>query len=176
MSSVFSERLQEGKIGESRIAKWFIERGFTVLPVYEIEIGRGKGPQLFMPNKELIAPDMFIFRRNDGRQLNCYWIEAKHKSAFSWHRKTNRWVTGIDLKHYEHYCEVDAQTPWPVFLMFLHKGEQAKDSPPNSPKGLFGNSLQYLKKHENHRSPNWGKTGMVYWAIEHLNKVEDYVV
>jgi hypothetical protein len=134
-----------------------------VLPVYEKVIHTGKGPQLYMPNKALIAPDLFAFGAG-----KAFWIEAKHKTAFSWHRLTQRWVTGIDLRHYADYCQVDDETPWPVWLFFLHEGGQAKDSPPNSPEGLFGQTLAILRTCENHRHENGGKAGMVYWAKESL--------
>lgn len=166
MSTAFRESLRVGKVGESKIAQYFKDKGYNVLPVYEIEIDSGKGPQLFTPNKQLIAPDMLVFKMD-----KCFWIEAKHKTAFTWHRNTQKWTTGVDLKHYEHYCEVDNCSPWPVWLMFLHRGGQAKDSPADSPAGLFGNTLEHLREHENHRSPNWGKYGMVYWNIGSLKKL-----
>jgi hypothetical protein len=52
--------------------------------------------------------------------------------------------------------------------MFLHKGGQAKDSPAESPAGLFGQEIGLLQKAENHRSANWGRSGMVYWAVDSL--------
>lgn len=159
----FEANLDFGRVGESRIATWLKARGLSILPVYEIEKQTGKGPRLFLPNKKLIAPDMFVFKGN-----KAYWIEAKHKTAFSWHRNTERWVTGIDLKHYADYCEIDDFSPWPVYLMFLHDGGQAKDSPPNSPSGLFGARLKFLREHENHRHSNWGSSGMIYWAHKDL--------
>lgn len=149
--------------GETAIAEWLKGRGYSVLPVYEKVFDTGKGPQLYTPRTALIAPDLLVYRGN-----KVLWIEAKHKTAFSWHRKTGQWVTGIDLRHYADYCKVAAEAPWPVWLLFLHDGGQAKDSPANSPAGLFGNELAYLREHENHRHENWGNSGMVYWAIEHL--------
>jgi hypothetical protein len=162
----FAKQLAYGQIGEGLIARWYKRQGYTILPIYEIEINTGKGPRLFAPERQLIAPDIFIFKSSQ-----CYWIEAKHKTAFSWHRITNQWVTGIDLVHYVDYCTVDDVTPWPVWLTFLHEGGQAKDSPEVSPSGLFGGSLEYLRRHENHRHPNWGKGGMVYWSIGSLRKL-----
>lgn len=159
----FAQSLEYGVAGESAIARWLRHCGYSVLPVYEKIIDTGKGPQLYAPNTRLIAPDLLVFR---GERVR--WIEAKHKTAFSWHRKTERWVTGIDLRHYRDYCEVDDTSPWPVWLLFLHDGGQAKDSPPDSPSGLFGNALTYLREHENHRHENWGSGGMVYWAIGDL--------
>lgn len=82
-------------------------------------------------------------------------------------------MTGIDLRHYEDYCKVDDASPWPVWLLFLHRGGQAKDSPGNSPAGLFGKPLDYLRTHENHRHENWGRSGMVYWAHESLKLLAD---
>jgi hypothetical protein len=152
-----------GVAGESAIARWLRSRGFCVLPVYEKLIDDGKGPQLYLPQGTLIAPDLFVFNRE-----KALWIEAKHKTAFSWYRIRRCWVTGIDLKHYEHYCRVDDETPWPVWLLFLHDGGQAKDSPANSPSGLFGRPLSYLREHESHRSDRHGRYGMVYWAHQDL--------
>lgn len=157
----FNKSLKMGKVGESYIANWLRSRGHNVLPVYEIEQGQFKGPAVYSADwREIVAPDMIAFQKE-----KIFWIEAKHKDAFSWHRKTQRFVTGIDLHHYYQYQEVAKIVNWPVWLLFLHRGGQAKDSP-ISPSGLYGGSLEYLKKHENHRHKNHGKLGMVYWAIE----------
>mgnify|MGYP001191822364 FL=1 len=163
LSPSFAESLGMGKIGESYIAKYFLNKGYAVLPIYEKEICEGKGPAVFFSDKEIIGTDMMIFKHE-----KVYWIEAKHKTAFSWHRLSGRWVTGIDLRHYEHYQEIMKRTAWPVWLIFCHRGGQAKDSPAESPKGLFGNDLSFLVENENHRHDNWGKSGMVYWAIDKL--------
>lgn len=159
----FSDNLRYGQAGESAIARWLRRNGATVLPVYEKIIDTGKGPQLFTPSRTLVAPDILIYNGDE-----VMWIEAKHKTAFSWYRIGGRWTTGIDLRHYEDYCTVDDESPWPVWLLFLHRGGQAKDSPANSPAGLFGNALSVLRQCESHRSDKWGRSGMVYWAIENL--------
>lgn len=160
----FSETLKVGQAGESAIARWLRGRGCSVMPVYEKIIDTGKGPTLFMPRGKVIAPDLFVFRGPDA-----WWIEAKSKTAFSEHRISNHWVTGIDLHHYEQYLIVNESTPWPVWLLFLQMGGQAKDAHwGNSPAGLFGGTLDRLKENENHRHANWGKTGMVYWSYESL--------
>lgn len=159
----FDRQLKYGQAGESSIAKWLRSRGNSVLPVYEKIFDTGKGPRLFVPEGELIAPDLLVFGSH-----GTLWIEAKHKTAFAWHRISQQWVTGVDLKHYKDYLSINTQSPWPVWLLFLHDGGQAKDSPPNSPRGLFGNSLSILEGCEDHRHGNWGKSGMVYWAITSL--------
>lgn len=168
----FEQQLSFGKIGEGRIASWLREKkAYNALPVYEKEIKEGKGPALFSTIGQLIAPDLLCFKSNDlGSVL---WVEAKTKTAFTWHRLTRRWVTGIDLRHYEDYQKVASLSPFPVWVLFLHLCGTAKDTPQGmvSPSGLFGRELAYLTKHENHRHGNWGKGGMVYWAIEDLKKL-----
>ena len=163
----FAGRYQYGATGEGAISHWFRGRGYAVLPAYEKIVDSGKGPQLYLPQGALIVPDLLVFRDH-----KLFWIEAKHKAAFTWHRITQRWVTGIDLGHYRAYQEVGKATEWPVWLFFLHEGGQAKDSPP-SPSGLFANELAFLVEHENHRHNNWGRSGMVYWAIESLKKLAE---
>lgn len=172
----FAQTLQRGQVGESRIATWMRKRGWAVLPVYELEIDTGKGPRLFAPEgRQLIAPDMFAFKMNKAGEAR--WIEAKHKTHFSWHRITGRWVTGIDKRHYEDYCRVDDETPFPVWLLFLHAESKAwhKDvemgAPATCPTGLFGRPLKQLRDCVNHMHDNWGRTGMVYWAHDSLTRL-----
>jgi len=166
----FAAQYQFGKIGEGTIATWLRQREWNVLPVYEKELDEGKGPVLFTAQMgtSLIAPDLLCFR---GKEV--YWIEAKTKSSFTWHRITGRWVTGIDLRHYGDYLKVARLSPFPVWLLFLHLEGQAKDTPEGmeTPTGLFGRELVYLEQHENHRHDNWGRSGMVYWALESLHKL-----
>ena len=166
----FEQSLSFGRVGEGAIATWFRRMGYSALPVYELELESGKGPQLFAPAEELIAPDLLIFNRSKGK---VFWIEAKHKSAFTWHRITQSWNTGIDQRHYEHYLRVAELSPWPIWLLFLHESGIAKDTPPGktSPTGLFGGELAYLNKHVHHVHENWGVSGMVYWTPETLRKL-----
>jgi hypothetical protein len=130
----------------------------------------GKGPEILTPEGPLITPDLFVMNGN-----KCFWIEAKHKEAFSWHRITERWVTGIDKKHYEHYCKLDKLSHWKVWLYFLQRGGVAVDSPTaNTPTGLYCNSLRDLKDRINHTSDKHGKYGMVYWAESTLMRIAEY--
>jgi len=166
----FKQQLRFGRVGESLIANWLKQRGYSVLPVYEKEISEGKGPQIFTVQDNLIAPDLFVF----GHEISkVWWIEAKHKSAFSWHRISSHWVTGIDLRHYRDYLRVQQLSPWPVWLLFLQRQGKAKDTPLGrvGPTGLYGGSLAYLRENENHRHHNWGSSGMVYWAEKTLTKI-----
>ncbi len=161
---------QQGVLGESVIARWLRARGDTVLPVYEKEIDDGKGPRLFASNQTLIAPDMLVFSNIPARPV-C-WVEAKHKSVFSWYRIGGCWTTGIDLRHYNDYCAIGETFPHPVYLFFLH----SKDRDPNPkyasspwpcPTGLYAQRLDVLRTKESHRSDAWAR-GMVYWGVDTL--------
>ena len=172
--SDFPQQLAIGRTGESVIARWLQARGYAVLPVYEKSERDYKGPALYAIEGPLIAPDMLAFLPTG----KAFWIEAKTKDAFSWHRKTQRWVTGIDLRNYEDYQRVQAVSPWPVWLLFLQGDGVAKDTPDGmiAPRGLFGRALTYLLKHENHRFADYGTSGMVYWSDTTLLKIADYPI
>jgi hypothetical protein len=168
----FRETLKFGRLAESAIAQWLMRRGFAILPAYELESGdRFKGPQFYCTDASFATPDLLAARRSLS-EWQVMWIEAKHKTAFSYYRKTGEWCTGIDLKSYADYIQVAKRSPWRVWLLFLHRGGQAKDSPAESPAGLYGNSLEYLQKHEHHRSDKYAN-GMVYWAESVLKKLAE---
>jgi hypothetical protein len=165
-SLCFDRSLEFGQAGESSIARWMRSRGHTLLPAYEKIIDTGKGPRVFGPKGAIVSPDFLVWKGD-----KAFWLEAKRKTGFTWHRLTNRWVTGIDLRHYEDYLKIQGVSPWPVWLLFLQEGGPAKDSPEVSPSGLYGRPLTYLKDHENHRHQNWGRSGMVYWAANDLQLI-----
>ncbi len=181
----FAEKLAFGKVAEGFIAKWLMARGNSVLPVYEIEKSTGKGPQLFGLDSSLVAPDMVAFTEN-----GVVWIEAKHKSVFTWHRNTQQWTTGIDLRHYGDYLKVAKSTKLPVWLMFFHRsstpsdGDQRMGCPAQCPIGLFGGDIFDLVPKENHRTPpldyfregakGHGRSGMVYWSVSELKRLATY--
>lgn len=169
----FERRLAFGQIAESDIAKWVTSRGGHVLPIYDIEYESGKGPRIFGKDAQIVAPDLIVFAHG-----SVSWIEAKHKTVFSWHRKTKRWTTGIDLHHYRQYLSVLDIVDWPIWLLFLHRSSRPShiDSkhpscPQNCPTGLFGGLLSRLRDNENHRDSRWGRSGMVYWASTALQQL-----
>lgn len=176
----FAQNLATGRVGESCIAEYLKGRGHHILPVYEKEISEGKGPQFYSADGEFPAPDMFVFPMME-------WVEAKHKSVFSWYRIGERWVTGIDLHHYLAYLRTQELSKRRVWLFFLHRSNQPDPRdldhgcPPECPTGLFIGSLDFLSKvgvdgkpfNESHRSKNHGRHGMVYWADTTLKKVAE---
>lgn len=170
----FEQSLAVGQLGESLISRWLQARGHAVFPAYQIEQHTGKGPQLFAASGDLVLPDLLAFRSGEIR-----WFEAKHKTCFTWHRISQRWTTGIDLRHYGEYQEVAHRTSLPVWLLFYHPKSKPSENdtsfgcPPKCPSGLFGNDIQVLTECENHRSDRHGKSGMVYWAHESLRLIAE---
>lgn len=169
--SEFADKLHIGqKFGESPIGKWLRDGGFNVQPVYEKVYKEFKGPTLFAADgNEYILPDIFCFKRGAA-----FFVEAKFKTTFSFHRNTSCWTTGIDIACYEHYQKVMLVSDWPIYLLFLHAGGFDKDTGEKSPSGLYGGKLENLMKREHHRSTRHGKGGMVYWGIEDLKKYTTY--
>lgn len=163
----FNDDLSVGRVAESRIARWLRQkRGCTVIPVYEIAEQQHKGPQVFSPDREVVAPDMIVY----GRRGACF-IEAKCKSVFTWWRKGHVWETGIDLRYHGQYTALRNYVPWPIHLLFLHvrstpdKRDLDLGSPATCPTGLFGCDIG---QRESHRDDRWGKDGMIYWAHDDL--------
>lgn len=166
----FKSQLKEGQAGESFIARWRRARGSSVIPIYEKILDTGKGPQLFLPNEELVAPDLLEFLSTK----EVRWIEAKHKTTFTWHHKTQCWTTGIDLRHWKDYLRVDAESPFRVWLLFLHRGGRDKDTGRSSPSGLYGARIAFLKDNVHHEWPRpqpGQPSGMIYWREEVLTYI-----
>lgn len=180
--SDFDRRLETGRVAEGLIAQWLMSKGNAVMPAYQIEQHTGKGPQLFCFDRELVAPDMLVFNHR-----GITWVESKHKSVFSWHYKTKRWTTGIDLRHYGEYLRVTQKTKLPVWLLFFHREEtptiddRKRGCPTQCPTGLFGAELFSLVEIENHRALPFdpsrtgmvghGRSGMVYWSADDLRRL-----
>lgn len=174
----FAANLEVGQLGESAISRWLRGRGWHILPAYEKEIGTGKGPRLFMatggPSEELITPDLLAMR---GGQF--FWVEAKHKSVFSWYGKGHYWTTGVDRRHFADYLQVQERTDIPVWLMFLHRQsapwpqdlQRWTDCPRTCPTGLFGEQLATLAQSKSHESDRHGRSGMVYWNVATLKRL-----
>lgn len=174
MSSVsanqFEARLEQGKTGESLIARWLQRRGYNVLPAYEKEENEHKGPRIFSATRDLVAPDLLAFGAPKG-VVRVFWAEAKSKAAFTWHRITGTYQDGIDRRHWLDYLELRRRMLWDLWLLFLHApGGLAKDNPPNMvpPSGLFGGEVLQLAKCIDHESDKYGDGGMVYWRCEDL--------
>lgn len=181
----FEKTLAQGRIAEGQCGNWLrLAQGWTLLPAYEIEIPQGKGPRLFLRDRQLVVPDIFAMKHK-GKKFLFKWYESKNKSCFTWHYISKNWQDGIDLRHYLDYIQVQEETKIEVYLLFLHScatpnpRDIARGSPSSAPTGLFGQTLRYLMEHEHHRDKyerGWRSYPMVYWNacdLERLASVEE---
>lgn len=164
----FGKNLGIGRVVESLIAQWLIQRGFAVLPVYEIAEQQYKGPQLYSCDGEFVAPDMLAIKLGGP----ILFVEAKCKAGWTLYRKHDRVETGIDWKHYLDYQKVAEKTGLPLWILFLQSGKPTKDTPLDertARSGLYGNEISRLvgEDRESHVSDRWGKGGMVYWSPDY---------
>lgn len=169
-NNVFQKQLAFGQIAETRIAKWLILRGLTILPAYDKEYDDGKGPRVFFAAGNLVVPDFLVFSKD-----YFGWIEAKHKSVFTWYGKGGYWTTGIDRHHFNHYVQVHERLKLDVWILFLHicstpdrrDRERWEKCPEICPTGLFGAPLSRLTgEQHSHESDKHGRSGMRYWGLE----------
>jgi len=167
----FEESLRVGRLSESAIVSWLRARGNGVITVYEIQHEAKMGPRfLASHSRAFVAPDVLCF----GGRGQVLWCETKHKTVFSWHRKTGEWVTGVDLHHFRDYRRVSEETGLPVWLAFLHvsatpdNADKRHNCPDVCPTGLFVGEITRLAQQYNHTHENWGRNGMIYWSSRTL--------
>lgn len=145
----FVELLEYGQEAEMTFREVFQSNGYSVLPVYEKVANDFKGPRITMPVGELVAPDLFIF----GNGEEPRWVEIKMKDSATWHYNGQKWCVGIDVRLFDDYVKIDAQTPFRVWILFLLNGGVSKNDPQEekSPEGFFGAPIRHLKDRESHR-------------------------
>lgn len=171
----FEETLAIGRRTENRIVEWLRARNNGVITVYEIQHEKGGGPRFFTKTRAYVAPDVLVFPKH--QPIKTLWCETKHKTTFSWRYTKREWQTGIDIKHYRDYLEVQKETGVPVWLLFLHvcptprTHDLNNGCPEQCPVGLFGGDILQLRGRESHRSDRHGRSGMVYWSVDALKKM-----
>lgn len=109
----FRQKLKFGEEGEHEVAEILINRGVTVLPLYQFD--NNKAPVLFSLNKQIISPDLICFNEDS------FMVEVKTKNQ--WVSYNGRVETGLNQKHFNHYKEIQETTNKEVFVFFNHKTE-----------------------------------------------------
>lgn len=108
----FKEQLAFGVEGEHIIGQLLLNRGVTLLPLYQFD-NHDKAPLIHGQNMQRAAPDLTCFK--DGR---AYFVEVKSKRE--WERYTGKLETGIDMNAFEAYQAIKKATGLKVFLFFRH--------------------------------------------------------
>lgn len=107
----FKRLLEFGQEGEHEIAKWLMDRGVTVMPLYQFDPSHA--PYLINRYKKTISPDLICFKDD------AFMVEVKTKNQ--WVVYGDRVETGIDRNHYDHYKNVSQLTGKKVYVFFNHK-------------------------------------------------------
>jgi hypothetical protein len=163
----FVGNLSFGHIAECQISRFLIKKNWGVIPAYEKLLKDQKGPRIFpsFQKEPYISPDLLIYK---GQEV--YWAECKNKTGVPYNRHRSIFTTGIDKVHFENYLKVDKETPWKVYVFFLHGDEVLEGTPEGCvpPSGLFTQWIGNLKLTINHECE---KNAMIYWDCSVLIKL-----
>lgn len=109
-----------GRRAELAVSLWLQRtRGWHVLPAYDYAgQGEKKAPRLEGLPQSLVVPD--LLGAKDGMTA---WFEVKLKTHADYTYMTGRRETGIALRLWNHYLEVQALTGLRVWLVFVHEEE-----------------------------------------------------
>ena len=159
----FEEKLKRGLRDEWLLSQWLRAKGCSVIPIAKGAYDKN-GPRLYMPQIDIIVPDMIVLERD-----TTFWAECKGKDIFTWYRKTGSWQTGFDVHSFNEYQEIKKVSHWPVKIFFLHRSEGKPQSkaPGPSPTGLFMAPLSMLGT-SIHHTDGWGTKTLHYWDISNL--------
>lgn len=102
-----------GQWGEAQVRKWLESTGKFVVPTSCIE--DGGAPALTNLLRRIVLPDYQAFDGSGGG-----WWEVKTKTRAVKYQKANEWRTGIDLRHWRAYREVERVTNLPGHLVMIH--------------------------------------------------------
>ena len=156
----FETKRELARAWEQRMGEWARRRGWYVLPTYDYS-GRDddKAPKLLAPpgRESLVLPDLQCVRPGETR-----WLEIKWKASCTRYVKGGYRTTGISLRLWEHYSQVELLTGGGVWVVFLHQEEQE----------IRGDSLADLHRKVSHQydGRKMGRGGMIFFRYDKLTR------
>lgn len=151
----FERKLKFGEEGEHEVAQYLIQRGVSILPLYQFD--KGEAPVIFSAKTQIISPDLICFKDD------AFMVEVKTKNQWVMHR--GRVETGLDLKHYNHYKQIACITGKDVYVFFNQKKQE--------PTGMFYCNLdKYTRVWDGTARGRKVHPEMVFYNIEILNRVK----
>lgn len=151
----FEEYLQFGKEGEHEVAELLIEKGVTIMPLYQFE--ETHAPFLVSQDQKLISPDLFCFGKD------AFFVEVKTKRQWVVFRTCVE--TGLDKRLWDHYKNVKDATGKNIYLVFNHKVEE--------PTGFFFCELEeFTRVWDGTHGKELKYNSMVFYDISVLKKLE----
>jgi len=150
----FEKLLKFGQEGEHEVAKYLIEKGVSVLPLYQFNAE--EAPYIVNMNNKLISPDLICFNKVS------FFVEVKTKNQ--WVEFKGSLETGLDKRHYLHYLEISKTTNLQVYLFFNHKQKE--------PLGIYCCKLEDFTREWDGMYNNVRKSpSMVFYDYSVLTKI-----
>ncbi len=157
----FDEQLAFGREIEKAVGAWLMSKGLRILPVYDYSgLQENKAPRFTaaVQSESLVLPDLL-----GARDSSCRWYEVKYKHHADFTRKTQRLETGISLRLWKQYQQVEKVSGIPVWLLFAHRKEDE----------VRGEMIARLLGRERvYCGGKMGSAGMVFFAWDDLKRVE----
>lgn len=151
---------------EKAVAAWLMRRGWFIFPVYDFSgLGENKAPKLqaASPTQSLVTPDLFVSRGGTSK-----WVEVKWKTHAepgiirSMARKcqpNDALETGVSLRLWRHYEQVQSVSGCEVWITFVHERERE----------MRGAKLDELRKSLRiYDGQKMGRHGMAFFAWDDL--------
>lgn len=151
----FDEQLASARQIEMAVGAWLIRRGWSVLPVYDYSgLADGKAPKLDNGAGGIVTPDLLASKAGETR-----WVEVKFKARADWTHLTQRLETGINLRLWNHYKTILAETGIDVWLVFVHEAEDL----------VCGQNMTWLSQRaREYTGKKMGRDGMVFFPLGEL--------
>lgn len=124
----FEQQLKFGEEGEHEVARLLIEKGISVMPLYQFNPDHP--PYILTKVNSYISPDLICFGRDS------IFIEVKSKNQ--WVYFNGRRETGFNKRHYDDYLNVKNATGKKLYIFFNHVNNN-KNIPYNEshPVGIY---------------------------------------
>lgn len=152
----FKDALKFGEEGEELIAELLIQKGYSVLPLYQFTAEFA--PKILSKQSGFISPDLTVFK--SGKVM---FIEVKSKQR--WVKFNGIIETGCNYRHYKHYKDLSESLNIDLHLVFNHTQDK--------PEGLYTinilNSGRYWDGIVNNKKVN---PAMYFWNFDDLNLFE----
>lgn len=110
----FKELLKFGEQGEKEVALLLMQKGYTVLPLYQFN--KEHAPFLLSKKNKITLPDLDCYHKSKPN----IFVEVKSKNK--WNITNEITETGFDLKHFKEYEKIQEETQKEVWIVFNHKG------------------------------------------------------
>lgn len=102
-----------GAWGERIATQWLQQQGWFVVPTHLID--NGGAPLLIGQLRSFVLPDLQV-----AKQGQAHWVEVKCKTAPTRYMIRNEWRTGVDLRNWNSYVRVQAESGIPGELAIVH--------------------------------------------------------